>query len=397
MMPSWYPTPGEPLAGVFFRELAIATRAAGFPVRVAVPQRYLSSRLYRERGRVLPAVEQSEEDNIPVYRWSIGVGGGGRFPLAVQYRLFLWGGEYCFRRYVLEEGTPDLIHAHSILWGGVLAAHLKVRYGIPFVVTEHSSAYQQNLVSAFERRLTTRVLEAADARTFVSAQLAGAMEANFGTVTRPWIWTPNMVDTRFRPRGEKRDLKKGQFVFLSIGFLVGHKGHRILLGAFARQFAGDASTRLRIAGDGPLRAELEGLAKELEISAQVDFLGALSRDQTLAEMQNADALVHASPFETFGVVLIEAMACGIPVIAASKGGPESIIHAENGILVPPEDPEVLGQAMDRLRSTINDYDSRIIREDCLHRFGEAPSMERLREVYANVLGARRQVHDESSR
>lgn len=386
VMPSWYPTPTDPLAGIFFREQAIATRKAGLPVRVAVPQRFLSNFLYRRARKILPLAEQTQEDGVPVYRWSIGVGWGGRFPAWMQYRLFLWGGEYCFRRYIAEQGMPDLIHVHSILWAGVLAAYLKRRYRVPFVVTEHSSAYHERLVSRFERQLTTDVLRMADVRTFVSPRLGEEMDAQFGTAASPWVWTPNLVERRFRLGSGKREPAPGApFVFLSVGSLVWYKEYPTLLRAFAQRFAGDIDTRLRVVGHGPLGAELKILASDLGISAQVDFLGMLDREQVLAQMHDADALVHASPFETFGVVLVEALACGLPVVAASEGGPRAIINDSNGILTPPGDPSALGQAMVELRSRIADYDASAISDDCIRRFGETAVVERLLRLYAGVL------------
>jgi glycosyltransferase involved in cell wall biosynthesis len=386
LMPSWYPTADEPIAGVFFREQAHATRAAGLRVRVAVPEQYSVRRMFRRFGRVTPVIDRTDDDGIPTSRWGICYG-PDLSPQGVRSRSFLLGGEYCFRRYLAEHGMPDLIHAHSILWAGVLAAHLKRRYGVPFVVTEHSSAYREGIVGAFQRRLSAEVLRAADVRTFVSPQLGEQMEADFGEVVRPWRWTPNLVDERFRPTERGRSsLTHEPFVFLSVGMLVWYKGYPDLLHAYAERFAGNGATRLRIVGDGPLRSELEQLAAELGIAAQVDFLGVLDREQVLSEMQAADALVHPSPFETFGVVLVEALACGLPVVVASEGGPRSIVHEGNGMLTPPRDRKALADAMARMRDKAASYDTRAIREDCLRRFSSRAVVDLFMSAYEEALG-----------
>jgi glycosyltransferase involved in cell wall biosynthesis len=393
VLPSWYPTDADPLAGVFFREQVNALRQAGLDVRVAVPQRYLSSRLYREARKVLPLIERAEEDDVPVYRWSMGVGFGGRFPAALQYRISLLAAEYSFRRYVAEQGMPELIHAHSILWGGVFAAHFKQRFDIPFVVTEHSTAYYDGVVSPFELRLSARVLAGADARTVVSPQLGEQLEAEFGAAARPWSWLPNLVERRFIPADRpRREAVCDRFVFLAIGSLVERKGYPVLLRAFAQAFPEAGDTRLRIAGDGPLRADLERLAAELGIAERVDFLGPCDRDVVLAEIQRADALAHAAPFESFGVIFVEALACGLPIVAASSGGAHAIIHPGNGILTPPDDVASLARGMLELRAKIANYDADVISRECHARFGEAAYVEHVRQLYATVNTASREAN-----
>ena len=103
---------------------------------------------------------------------------------------------------------------------------------------------------------------------------------------------------------------------------MGHekKGQADLLRAFAERFAGDPSVRLGIGGDGPERGRLHELAGSLAIAEQVDWLGALDRDGVRQAMCEADAFVLPSRLETFGVVVIEALACGLPVVATRSGG-----------------------------------------------------------------------------
>ena len=92
------------------------------------------------------------------------------------------------------------------------------------------------------------------------------------------------------------------------------KNHALLIEAFADAFADRADTVLQLAGDGPLEPGLRRLCDERGIAAQVEFLGALSAERLRAAMAAADAFVLASDVETFGVVVIEAQAAGLPVI-----------------------------------------------------------------------------------
>ena len=226
----------------------------------------------------------------------------------------------------------------------------------------------------------------AAARLVVSPELGRVLESYFGDSARPWIWVPNIVDSRFAPGEESGEgqTETRPFRFLNVALLTEKKGHQDLLRAFASQFKGGHQAELRIGGDGPIRGSLARLASELGIASQVTFLGMLSRERVLEEMQQSDVFVLSSHYETFGVVLIEALACGKPVIATACGGPESIVHSGNGLLVPPRDPAALGSALVQMQTNRATYDATSIRANCLARFGSEAVSAQLSKVYMSV-------------
>jgi len=140
----------------------------------------------------------------------------------------------------------------------------------------------------------------------------------------------------------------GAFVYLFVGRLVHQKGVDVLLNAFAQQESGV----LLIAGDGEERVQLERQVDALGIAPRVFFLGV--RHDIPSLMKAADCFVLASRLEGLGIVLIEAMACGIPVIATSVDGiPEAVEHGKSGILVPSEDPVALAVALRQISGDSN--------------------------------------------
>ena len=104
------------------------------------------------------------------------------------------------------------------------------------------------------------------------------------------------------------------------------------------------------------------------------------------ELARVQALVHPSRYETFGVAIVEALAMGRPVVATRCGGPDGIVTARDGLLVPVDDVEALARAMRELREHIDRYDAPAIRQACLERFGEGAVVARLRETYEAVAG-----------
>ncbi len=123
----------------------------------------------------------------------------------------------------------------------------------------------------------------------------------------------------------------------------------MLLRAFARVVEKEPDLTLTLVGDGPLRKGHETLAQELGLNGSISFLGWKDRAEVGDLLRQCDLFVLPSRSEPFGIVIIEAMACGKPVVASAVGGiPEIIQQGENGILVEPDDPAALADAIIRV-------------------------------------------------
>jgi GalNAc-alpha-(1->4)-GalNAc-alpha-(1->3)-diNAcBac-PP-undecaprenol alpha-1,4-N-acetyl-D-galactosaminyltransferase len=140
---------------------------------------------------------------------------------------------------------------------------------------------------------------------------------------------------------------------LAAGRLVPQKGFDVLVRAFALVAKESAELRLAIAGDGPQARALQELVAELRLEQRVIFLGAVSGLPAL--MREADAFVLSSRYEGFPNVLLEALACGVPVVSTDcPGGPREILQdGEFGLLVPCEDPAALAAALCRVASDVS--------------------------------------------
>lgn len=377
-----YVTPLEHTAGIFQRDQARALYRAGIKIGVIAPAP-ASIRLWRFWGMLDHLVYHN--DGFPVYRASAKSLLPGRLPYFIAW-LFCKEGERLFKEYCNQHGWPDLIHAHNALYAGVLASRLKQRFGLPYILTEHSSAYQQGKIYRWQRKLVRKALGDSNYCLMVSRALGLTVEKMFPNCMQKWDILPNVLDPLFehssivRCSGASTD-----FVFLSVGHLVKIKNYQGLLKAFAEAFRDDKRVRLRIGGTGPLRKDLERLAEELHINDQVDFLGRLERREVLREMQNCDVFVLPSLYETFGVVIIEALACGRPVIATASGGPTEIVNEKNGVLVPPGDVKALRDALLIMKKEVRRFDCREIREDCIAKYGEKAIVDQLIAAYNEIL------------
>jgi len=383
VIPSAYPRREEPNSGVFYKEQTEGLRRAG--VQVAV----VHSELRSLRNAVRPAiafanhwqVSETIENGVPVVRrhaWAM--------PHA-RLRMQLWVADTVglVERYAARCGWPDVIHAHGALFAGIAAKHLWTAKRIPFVLTEHSTAFGRGLIRAWQERIIREVMHEASGLVAVGKALARLLEP-YAAGKRIEV-IPNFIDTNFfAPPKEPRRENEGQFRVLSIGYLTPKKGMDVLIEAFAAAFSDDRSALLDIAGDGPERCRLEMLARARGVEEQVRFLGSLSRSEVRDTMWRANAFALASRVETFGVVLIEALATGLPVVATMAGGPEDIVDERVGSLVRVGDVGAFAGALRVMRRQWHQYDVATLRNHVLERFSEGVVAQRVIDVLERAAG-----------
>lgn len=379
IIPSWYPKHPKDIGGSFFREQAIALSKKGFKVGVIYPQ----IRSAKDIQGIFTKPYGSEIQNdlgLITYRWH----SPNFFPKLTKLQQFIWIslGMKLFKRYIKENGLPDLIHVHSLLNGGLLAYEIYKKYNIPYIVTEHSTAYARNLINQSSIKKLSPIISNSCCCLAVSREFTLLLNTIFN-VTK-WTYLPNVVNNKFLQAQLKKQ-KDTAFTYINVCLLDKKKRLDLLLQAFYEVQKKIPSVHLKIGGDGPERQHLESLAEQLNIKDKISFLGMLSRDAVLNEMQQADAFVLSSEFETFGVVLIEALALGKPVIATKCGGPESIITPEVGYLVENGSLDGLTDAMLKLYDNRENFNSQKIRDYCQQNFSEEAVTEKLSHIYQQVL------------
>jgi glycosyltransferase involved in cell wall biosynthesis len=381
IVPSWYPRNASDINGSFFREQALALHKNGCKVGVIHPE-LRSLREWRSIVSGRRGISCELDQGVSTHR-SCGM---NWFPRTVgpAARLHIWHGLRLYERYISTNGRPDVLHAHSLLFAGAVAAEIKRRYGVPFVVTEHSSAFARALVSPRGLELAKAACVQAAHRFAVSHALASHLGGLLASDGFDWEYLPNTVSADFSI-GPLPDQKGDRcFHFINVGMMNENKGQASTLRAFAAIAGAHPEARLMFVGDGPHRRMLEDEARALGLTDRVLFTGMLARELVRDAIAAADVLVLSSRYETFGVVLIEALALGKPVIATRCGGPESIVEERDGILVPIDDVPSLAAAMSKMCNTRTTYDGGAIRASCLQRFGERAISSRLISLYRSA-------------
>ena len=243
------------------------------------------------------------------------------------------------RRLISDGYDFDLIDAHYFYPDGVAAAMIGKRLGKPVVITARGTDI--NLIPAYwipRRQILWAAREASGLITVCQALKDTLVE--MGVAPEKIHTLRNGVDlARFQP--QNREAARAAFgaegkTLLSIGHLIGRKGHDLVIKAMRML----PEYRLLIAGDGPERANLDALASASGVAGRVKFLGALPPAR-MTELYNAgDALILASSREGWANVLLEAMACGTPVVASNVWGtPEVVTSPVAGVLMRERTPD----------------------------------------------------------
>jgi len=292
------------------------------------------------------------------------------------------------------------IEGHFALPDGFAAAFLGRQFGKPSIIhvrgTDIHTIPQQSALLKF---LTVWALRHADAIRAVSSDLAeraiklmDAEKRRSGeTEKAKKVWViPNGVDlNKFRvmARQEARQrlgLDDNKRYLLYAGRLVDVKGLDLLLDAFAQLTQKWRDAELLLVGDGAERGALEHQATALGIKDKVHFVGAQPHERIVLWMNAGDVFCLPSRKEGFGAVLIEALACGTPVVATSVGGiPEIVAEGQVGRLVRSRDPKEMAACIEEVMETR--WDRQRLRDYVAERFSFDVVTKKLLEMYGSVM------------
>lgn len=383
LLPSWYPKNSNDVRGVFFRDQALALKDHGHIVGVVAP----SMRSLRTLGKpgsnkYFPLFEH--DNGVLTYRKEQFAAFPG-LPYG-NYWLFKRVAKELLKRYIADNGKPEILHAHAAVFAGAAGAELSKEFDIPLVLTEHSTGFARQIYGNWELKLAKRAIEAANRCIAVSPALANVLRQDFPESKVSWKWIPNVVADRFKePR--RSDKNDRPLRFLNLALMTEKKGQFDLLKAFFELTREGLNSELWLGGDGPIRPELERLAERAGIANKVRFLGLVQPDKVPELLAQIDVMVVSSHYETFGVVAAEALMAGVPVVATRCGGPECIVEGGDGLLVPPKRPDELTRAMAEVGTNLIEYDPKILAARAKERFSGSSIAKRLTIEYENVLSS----------
>lgn len=373
VVPKWYPWPDRPAFGTFTRDHALAL-ARRFDVAVLA-----FTPVSRGLGLRGFSLEDGVEDGLRTLRLRYRRPAVRETSMAFQVAGML----AALRRLQRSGFRPDVVHAH-VFQAGFPALFLGRATGAPVAITEHYTGFERGMVTGSDRWVARQAFTRADLVAPVSEELRARLAADFPGGRYRVL--PNTVDTAlFHPPSERPPASPVRM--LTVGDLAEKKGQANLLEALARLGAGGLDFRLEVIGGGEDRALLEARTADLGLGERVRFAGVRSRAEVAEAMRAAHLFVLPSLYENAPVVLIEAMASGLPAVATRVGGVPEIVDEDAGVLVAPGDVGALADALAGMCAGHAEHDPHALAERAERRYGYDAVGALWEEAYASMRGS----------
>lgn len=280
-------------------------------------------------------------------------------------------------RYIEEKnGIPDIIHVHypsNITVADTILSYKE--YGVKIICTEHWSQVLNNKIDKYELNQLKKYVKYSDTFLSVSKSLKDSIIKL--TKSDNIEILPNMINKNFQISKVVSD----KFIFVAVGALTKNKQFDKIIEAFNKQFSNEKNCKLRIIGDGKELKNLKNLVKKNKIQDKVIFEGRLNREETAKKVSESDVLVSFSKSETFCVPIIEAWACGIPVITSDSISVNEIRDDKLGFKIKNSTVKNLSNYMKYVFKNYEIFDKKYIRNYALSNYSEDSIYKKLIYFY----------------
>lgn len=387
-IPSWYPAKSNPTSGQFIKEqaLAVGKNYKNYQIIISLwgrdtkvnfekPRQALPSlaNFFQDKPSQKKIVPRVFEYNQPSLEWS------ARF-LKGNIKSIIRANRINFLKAQERLGKIDLIHAHVAFPAGFVAMKLAQEFKIPYVITEHMGPFPL-LPFSNHPRLMPLVLEPLKKANLVIA-VSSKLQVELSKFRIKSVVVPNLVDENYFKLSPQKIGSK--FNFFSLGEISNEKGFEDLIKAIALVLKKDNNLFFRLGGQGKNLRKYQKLAQVLKIDQNIKWLGILNRQEVLKEFQHCNAFILPSHHESFGMVFLEALASGRPVVATRCGGPEDFVRKENGLLVEKGDITAIALAMVKIKENIKDYSSAKIRVSVIKEYSSKAVSKKIVDLYKKI-------------
>jgi glycosyltransferase involved in cell wall biosynthesis len=288
-----------------------------------------------------------------------------------------------------KEQNLDLIHVHILTRLGLLGWFLAARRNIPYLITEHWSRYlpvNKGFNGSFRKMISRFVVKRAAMVTTVTLDLMRAMQS-YQLTNQRYVVLPNVVDMELFKPLPKPQHKTVNFVHISC-FEDKSKNISGLLRAIGRLSDAGLDFSFTLIGDGMDFDWLKSYSGEFNLNDKIIFTGIMQGEELAKKLAKSDVLVLFSNYENMPVVILEALACGIPVVATRVGGIPEMLNESNGLLVDAGDEQGLAEALINISKTYQKYITSELRNTVATQYGFNAVGQQLDEWYNEILKAK---------
>jgi glycosyltransferase involved in cell wall biosynthesis len=377
---SWYPNQISPYEGDFIQRHARAVTAYSKVTVVYVSQAGETVNIHNTQF-----IEQ-EQDNVVEKKVFFQFKKTGlKWFDKIRYNVIYYKTyKQLITEYIKTSGRPDIVHVHVPMKAGIIALWMKRRWRIPYIVSEQSSFYNRFSPGNFHQRSflyrhnVKKVFNQADMVTNVSAVVGDKIKKLFDLVEVKVIH--NTVNTSLFNYQKHAALK---FRFIHVSTLTHQKNVEGILNAVKGLSKLRQDFELVLVG--PIGPPLKKMIETLDIASVVIHTGEISYPDVASQMQKASAFVLFSRHENFPCVIVEALCCGLPCIAANVGGVREAVNNDNGIIVKSENEIQLMEAMSEMMNEYHRFDKLRIAEEAQKKFSYSIIGKQFYQLYGEIL------------
>lgn len=384
IVPAWWPSPEQPVSGVFCTDYARAFAAAGAKVGVIYPD--LVSLRYLGKGIWLPwrpRLMVEDLSGVPVLRIRGLHTAFGRPALQMhRYRRWLrWG----LREYRARYGEPDVLHAMCSIPAGWACTYLDDPLAARTVVTEHTGPFSLVLSPRAGEPFVRAALRKAAAVVAVGEPLRREM-AMAGVRDEIAVCGNPVAEAFALPPVQPAGRGKGAVRAVFVGRLVVEKGLHELIRAASGSSVGLREIHWHFVGDGPLAPLLRESFARAGLTRRLHLHGNQEHARVAAIMAESDFLVLPSYGETFGMAAAEALCLGLPVLATHGTACVDFVEQDDGILVEAHDAEALAAGLREMLDRLASFDRAAIAARARQRFSGAAVACWYGKLFRGILG-----------
>ena len=380
MIPSWY----MPEGGQFCRNQAQVLKEQGIQANV-LANVSLSWRKYRQKIFQFPWFSfTNQEDGLIVFRnyfrW---------LPFFNKTNGILWSWQTVrlFDKYCIQYGKPDIIHVHSVLWGGYAAYLINKKTNIPYVITEHkgifglSCEYAKEQFNDWQTPYMEKAFSNASAIIPVSSNLTSKIQT-YLTKNVCIETISNVVDTdffHFKERIIENDIK-----FVAVNGFMHVKAYDILLPAFDEACNEISNIKLKIVGEDFKGEKFQQLWSQVKHKDKISFTGELDMHGVREKLWNANIYIISSRVEAQPVSTLEALSTGLPIVCTSVI-PKGMANKNNSLIVPVENIEDLTSAIIEMSKIFRQFDGRQISNEIIKIASKEVVAKKLIDLYSTII------------
>ncbi len=375
MIARGYPTPDDPQWGCFEKDQADALAALGHKVVVmSVDSRFRFKR--RKHG-----VTHHLDNSVNYYNLyccpALFYSFLGKF---LSLKIGQWQMLYLFKKIIKKHGLPHVIYSH-FFGCTAMGVKLKEKYNISLVGIEHAARFNEDVLDSSTLYGARYAYTHTDMTIVVAETLRESLYRHFKLETKV---VHNMANQRFFT-GRVYPDRKEKLSFVATGSLIYRKGYDVLIAACEKMNISREKWELKIIGGGEEKENLQEQINRANLQKNIHLVGQKDKEDIIELLINSNVFVLPSRNENFSVAVLEALACGLPVIASICGGIRECIDEKNGLLFPVDDVDALANALQYMIESYDKYNRQSIAADCKNRFSPEVIAKQLTTVFEEAI------------